>query len=94
MYHIGPKGGAAAPPLEFTSSPSVGSPFRPNVSGRMRGEQVGFPAVRRMLGQGVHDRRHATRRVARTNMEHLAHERAKGFGMKKPPENAGVRLEN
>jgi len=25
-------------------------------------------------------------------MEHLAHERAKGFGVKKPPENAGVRL--
>ena len=94
VHDVGSLIGRGASPLQFRLRPSVGSPFRPNVPGRMRGEQVGFPAVGRMLGQGVHDRRHATRRVARTNMEHLAHERAKGFGVKKPPENAGVRLEN
>ena len=49
----------------------------------MRWEQIGYPPFRWMVGQRVHDGRHATGRVAWTDMQHLAHGLATAPGMKK-----------
>jgi len=87
VNHVGTKLRVAAPSLEFTPRPPIGPPFRPQSARRVRCEQFGFPTFGRMVGQRAHDGRHATRRIAWTDVQHLAHGHRTPFAIKKGSAN-------
>ena len=81
--HVRALGCVGASPVEFATCAPISRPFSQDAPFAVRSQERCFPSIRRMIGEGCHDRCHASRGVAGSNMKHPAHGSSSTFAVMK-----------
>ena len=83
VHHVRALRCVGASPVEFTTCAPISSPFTQDAPLAVRRQERCFPSIRRMVSEGCHDRCHASRSVAGSNMKHPAHGSSSTFAVMK-----------